>query len=273
MSVESCLPVQAARSADAANRVLLVVTTCGRQPGLLKETLGSVLGQRDEPADDVLVAPREALATRELAAGLGVTVLDDPGRGPAAAVNAGFSLAMPNHLYGNWIGEQDLLLPGAVAVAAARLDARPTAVLTYGDCRLLTAEGHYFCTPHLGWSTGWSMTWRSTRWAQPAALFRLAAIAEAGWLDESLRYAADLDLLLRLRRLGRFEPSRRTLAVSRPDPEPATADHRAKAAREDEDVRRRHLPVWLRSSAPIWELPLRLLTSRWSAGVRGSEGC
>ena len=262
MSAKLRAPVEPGRTAERASagaRVLLVVPTSGRHPELLEETLRSLLRQHDEPAEIVLVARREAVEARELAARLGVAVVDDPGRGFAGAVNAGLALARPGHVYGNWIGEHDLLLPGALMVAAARLDARPEAVLAYGDCRLVTDEGHYFRTPHIGRYARWLLPWGPTLLAQPAALFRLADVAEVGYLDESLRHAMDLDLLLRLRRRGGFEPTGRTLATFRLPSQRTTQAQRIEAAREDEQVRTRYLTPSLRTPAMVWEAPLRLL--------------
>src|SRR4051794_36527417 len=198
-------------------RVLLVVPTTGRRPELLERTLNSLVDQPGESADIVVVAPVDATAARQLVAdrivgGYPVRVIDDPGRGLAAAVNAGFAAAGPGHRYGNWIGEDDVLLPGALRVACAELDAHPDAVLVYGDCQHVDSDGEYLFTTRTGRNPGWLMTWGPDLLSQPAALFRLDALARVGHLDEGLQHAMDLDLLLKLRRAGRFVATNRTLA-------------------------------------------------------------
>src|SRR4051794_11029899 len=89
-------------------RVLLVVPTTGHRPELLRRTLDSLFDQAGEPADVVVIAPLDATAVRReladrAADGYPVRVIDDPGLGLAAAVNAGFRTAEPGHRYGNWI--------------------------------------------------------------------------------------------------------------------------------------------------------------------------
>jgi hypothetical protein len=246
-------------------RVLIVVPTFGKRMRLLEATVDSLLDQPAEPADVVLVTHQDAEQARALADRYGLRVIDDPGRGLAAAVNAGLAAAGPQHLYGNWIGEDDVLLPGALAVAAACLDSDPSAVVAYGDCRYLSDGGRYLYTPHAGRLAGWMITWGLDRVAQPATLLRLAAVAAEGGLDESLQHAMDLDLLLRLRRRGRFVSTGHTLAAFRWRDRAATPAQGVQAAAEAEQVRHRYLSERARPLAPLWELPVRLLDRRATA--------
>jgi hypothetical protein len=241
MSLELSGP-QGPPAAACPARVLAILVSRGRQPETVERALGSLLEQRPEPVDPVVVVPPDAAAARAAAASLGVRVVDDPDRGLAAAVNVGLSAAARSHRYVTWLGDTDVLLPGAVATAAAVLDGDPQAVLAYGDCRYLTADGDYLFTPHTGGCL-WTLVGLGLhRPAAPAALLRLDTLTAVGSLDESLVYAADLDLLLRLHRRGRFAPTGRTLAVSRWDTPPPTALQRATALAETRQVLRRHLP-------------------------------
>lgn len=258
-------------------RVLLVVPTTGRRPELLERTLDSLLDQAGEPADVVVVAPVEATAARlavadRVADGYAIRVIDDPGRGLAAAVNAGFATAGPDHRYGNWIGEDDVLLPGALRVACAELDAHPDAVLVYGDCQHVDSDGEYLFTTRTGRNPGWLMTWGPDLLSQPAALFRLDALARVGYLDEGLQHAMDLDLLLKLRRNGRFVASNRTLAGFHRAEGPIDSVRRALAHREVEQVRRRYLPAAVRARAGWWEASVRLISRHPGHQVQRTAG-
>jgi GT2 family glycosyltransferase len=246
-------------------RVLLVLPTTGRRPELLRRTLDSLLHQAGEPADVVVIAPVDATAVRQeladrVAEGYPIRVIDDPGRGLAAAVNAGFRTAGPGHRYGNWIGEDDVLLPGALRVACAELDEHPDAVLVYGDCQHVDSDGEYLFTTRAGLRPDWLMTWGPDLLSQPAVLFRLDALVRVGFLDEGLRHAMDLDLLLKLRRDGRFVASNRALAGFHRTDAPVDAARRAFAHREVELVRRRYLPAAVRARAGWWEAPVRLIS-------------
>ena len=79
-------------ASSTARRVLIVIPTLGRRPELFAETVQSITQQKDEPADLVVVVPRDAEVVRQLALDAGARLVDDPG-GMSAAINAGFALA------------------------------------------------------------------------------------------------------------------------------------------------------------------------------------
>jgi GT2 family glycosyltransferase len=230
MSLDLFRPMDPVGSGRLEPRVLLVV--CCRavsSTGALELTLESLQEQREEPADIVLVAPVTATAVRATAAARGLQVIDDPGTGLAAAVNAGLAAAAAGRSYVSWLLAGDALLPGALAVAVAALEAHPAAVIAHGGCRFVDDEDGYLFTSCAGRRPRSFVAWAQHRSAQPAALFRSAAIRAAGGLDETLTHAATLALLLRLRQRGVFVDTERTLAVVR---RPSAAERSAAAAEE-----------------------------------------
>ncbi|MDX6204504.1 MAG: hypothetical protein QOF39_561 [Frankiales bacterium] len=247
------------RTADAQSRVIIVVPTLGKRPELLNLTLQSLADQPDEPADVVVVVPAEATEARAIASASGARLVDDPG-GMTAAINVGFALAEPRHLYGNWIGDDDLLAPGALAAAAKALDGDSAAVVAFGHCDYIDSDGGRLFTSKAGRLAPWLMTWGPDLVPQPGALFRLAALRQVGLLDPSLSFAMDLDLLLRLRSKGRFVNTGTTLASFRWHPESTTVANRARSLAEAEQVKRRYLSPTQRRLAPLWERPVRLAT-------------
>jgi hypothetical protein len=230
MSLDLFRSMDSVGSGPLEPRVLLVVCLREGSPAdPLELTLASLREQREEPADVVLVAPATATEVRRKAADRGMQLIDDPGTGPAAAVNAGLTGARPGPSYASWLIEGDVLLPGALAVAVAALEAHPSAVVAHGGCRFVDDEDGYLFTSCAGRRAGSLAAWAQHRAAQPAALFRLTAIRRAGGLDEELTQAATLDLLLRLRRHGAFVDTERTLAVVRL---PSATERSAAAAQE-----------------------------------------
>jgi hypothetical protein len=271
MSLEATRPAPAEPGVPdpVAARVMLILPTSGRRTERLTETVGSVLAQADQPADLVVVAPAAAPEVRTLAERLGLAVVDDPGRGLAAAVNAGLATAGDGHGYVSWLRAGDTLLPGALAAAARRLDDRPDAVLAYGDCRYVSDDGSYLYTPRAGRNAGWMLAWGPDRLVPTAMLVRRSAVIDAGGLDETLRYAMDLDLLLRLRRRGPFVDTGLTLASSRAGAGTASRSEEQAAVREAEQVRRRHLPPALAGPVSLCQTPVRLLC-RQAVRVHGA---
>jgi glycosyltransferase involved in cell wall biosynthesis len=197
----------------AAARVLVVVMACRDDVGCLARALDSVDVQTDEPADVVVVLPDVAQSCREMAGRRGLRVVTDPGRGLAAAVNTGLGEARPGHQYVTWLGLDDEFLPGALAVAAERLEARPDAVLAYGGCRYVGEGEEYLFTSHDGALSRLRLSWGGDGPMQPAVLARLSAVRAVGGLAEQSSRTADVGLLLRLRRRGAFVGTDRTLAV------------------------------------------------------------
>ena len=240
-------------------RVLIVIPTLGRRPELFSLTLASVLNQGSEPADVVVVLPRQATVVRELASAAGAQLVDDPGS-MSAAINAGFALAEPHHVYANWIGDDDLLAPGALALAASALDADARAVVAFGYCDYIDGDGRRLFTSRAGRLAPWLMTWGPDLVPQPGALFRLSAVREVGLIDPTLSYAMDLDLLLRLRRTGRFVNTRTVLSSFRWHALSTTVANRNPSLNEAEMVKRRYLSPLQVRVAPVWERPVRLAT-------------
>lgn len=250
-------------------RILIIVPTLGRRNSYLAQTLDSIQAQAEEPADVVVVAPHDATEARQLARDKGATVADDPG-GMAASLNVGIASAGARHAYVNWIGDDDVLTPGSLAFSAALLDATPAAVVAFGACDYIDADGRVLWRSRAGRFAPWLMTWGPNLLPQPGALLRLTAVREAGGLDTSLRYAMDLDLWLRLRRLGRFVSTGRTLAAFRWHATSVTVANRNASLDESEAIKRRYYTPIQRRLAFLWERPVRGAT-RLAAGRLNSR--
>ena len=209
--------------------------------------------------DLVAVLPAAAGDARELCAAYGAELVDDPGS-LSGAVNVGLARADPGHVYGNWIGDDDLLAPGSLAVTSAALDADPAAVLAYGHCTYIDENGRPLWVSRAGRGAAWLLPWGPDLVPQPGMLFRLADFHAVGGLDESLVFAMDLDLLLRLRRRGRLVDVQVPVSSFRWHLTSITVSDRSSSLAESERVKHRYLPRPLRPLAPLWDLPVRVAT-------------
>lgn len=239
-------------------RTLVVVPTLGRRPEYLAQTVASVMAQQ-APHDLVVVVPPTAVEARTLAADVGARVVDDPG-GLSAAVNAGLATAGPEHAYANWIGDDDLLAPDALARAGAVLESSPDVALVYGHCVYIDPDGRLLWTSRAGRLARVALAWGPNLIPQPGMLFRLADFHVVGGLDESLEYAMDLDLLLRLRRRGRFVDLGVPVSSFRWHPDSLTVGSRQASLSESEAVKRRYLSPAGRRARFLWERPTRWAT-------------
>lgn len=236
-------------------RIRLIVPTLGERVDYLKVCLESVLSQ-SVVADVVVVVPTSATEAREACEGAGVVVIDDPG-GLSAAVNKGANHPPANYDFVNWLGDDDLLLPEALARASRALVTRPGAVVAYGRCRYVDPEGRRIGTSGAGRLAPWLMTWGPDLVPQPGMLVAGDAWRSLGGLDETLNYAMDLDLLLRLKQLGPFVAVDSDLACFRWHPNSLTVAERSASVREAEQVKRRYYGARTRGLARLWEPTVR----------------
>ena len=213
----------------------------------------------------VLVRPLAASDLDESVTGFVDLFVDDPGSGLAAAINSGF-VALPSDVeFVTWLGDDDRLTASALTDARAALE-HARAVMAFGQCQYIDEAG--------------APLWlnRSGRWAvplmrfgpqlvpQPGSLFRRNAFDRIGMLDESLKWAFDLDLFLRLRGQGHFTYVRRPLAEFRWHEGSLSVGARGGSVEEASRVRRgAHGPVG-RAMSTLSE-PL----VRWAISFAGSR--
>lgn len=235
--------------------VLLVVPTLGRRNHYLQQTLTSIRSQ-DRPVQVILVAPASAIEARAIAAAAGAQIVDDPGN-LSAAINIGMSAASAYHRFANWLGDDDLLAPGAITATATALERDPTVAVAYGHCNYVDGQGRHLWVSRAGRVAPHVLAWGPNLIPQPGMLFRLADFHAVGGLDVSLRFSMDLDLLLRLRRRGRLRSLGVPVASFRWHTGSLTVSDRAASLAESEQVKRRYLPRELRPIAALWELPVR----------------
>jgi hypothetical protein len=254
-------------SGDKDARVLLVIPTLGKRLDYLEETLESVVTQ-GVTVDLVAVLPVDALDARELCARYGALLVDDPGT-LSGAINAGIARASGRHLYGNWIGDDDLLAPGSLAATTSAMDHDAAAAVAYGHCTYIDESGRALWVNKAGRKAVWLLPWGPDLIPQPGMLFRLADFRSAGGLDETLQFAMDLDLLLRLRRKGTFVDVGRPVSSFRWHHLSLTVSDRSSSLHESETVKHRYLSRTGRRLAPLWDLPVRratLVVARRMAG-------
>lgn len=181
------------------SRVLCVVPTLGTRDDWLRICLDSLISQAELVT--VVVGPAGSAAEATVNEyGLEYLPFDQPGL--AAAVNYGWRKRGTSTEYLTWLGDDDALAPEAISTALASLDDRPQHVAFYGRCRFVRPDGSTLCLTSPGSFSGWWMKFGSDRVPQQGSVFRRSAVVHVGYLDETLRYAMDLDLFLRLRTVG-----------------------------------------------------------------------
>ena len=198
----------------------VVIPTLGTRPSFLEEAIRSIL-----PAKDlvriVVVGPRTNL--KSLQNEFPVELLDDPGGGPAAAIN--FAMRTASSDYVTWLGDDDLLAGHRVADGCSRLESVPSAPYLFGDCWLIDSAGRPISLMRPGPLAEHLLRIGPDRLPQPGSILRRTAVEEVGFLNTELSYAFDLDLFLRLRKIGKPLRVRVPLACFRLHPESLTVSN------------------------------------------------
>jgi glycosyltransferase involved in cell wall biosynthesis len=246
-------------SEQKQREILVVVPTLGERTDYLRLTLQSIADQAPVLYDIVLVCPLTNKDTKKLAEEFGASRVDDPG-GLSASVNAGIAQAKSWHKYISWIGDDDLLSPRSFAITKAALESNSAAVLAFGYCEYIDADGHRIFTSRAGRLAPWLMTWGPDLVPMPGLLLRKSSLKEVGEFDTNNKYCMDLEMLLRLRKHGKFVCTGKTLAAFRWHANSTTVANRDLVLRETKIVKRRSLSKPLRSIAPLWEGPVWLAT-------------
>jgi glycosyltransferase involved in cell wall biosynthesis len=235
-------------------RVLIVVPTLGRRPEMLRKALTSIRSQ-SVTARIVIVGPLHLDLLASLAAEFEAELIADPGSLPAA-VNAGASWC-PDVEYVNWLGDDDLLEPESLRYTVDALDRDANAVVAFGSCRYIDEQDRELWISSAGRLAPWILSWGPDLIPQPGMLVRMSAWRAVAGVDASLRFAFDLDLLLKLKGQGTLVRVPHVVSCFRWHGDSLTVSDRTESLRESELARRRALGPLARKLCWIWEPPVR----------------
>lgn len=249
-----------------SRRVLLIVPTLGARPGHLHDCLASISNQ-SVLVDIVVVAPKTP-EVLQLTSKFSAQFVVDPGS-QTQAINTGVAHAVSQQDYEfvNWLCDDDLLEPGSLQRTVSTLDAAPKATVAYGACRYIDDAGKQLWVSRAGpWATR-ILSWGPDLIPQPGMLIRMDAWQHVGGVDESYRFAFDLDLLLKLRKLGPLVDSGAIVSSFRWHAESLTVGDRTTNLIESERAKRASLSPRARKAAWLWEKPVRGATRLAAAEV------
>jgi GT2 family glycosyltransferase len=224
---------------------------------MLRKALVSIRSQ-SVPARIVIVGPLDSEFLVEVAEEFHAWLIADPGSLPSA-VNAGVD-SCPDVEFVNWLGDDDLLEPDSLKHTVDALDRSPEAVVAFGSCRYIDENDRELWVSAAGRLAPWILTWGPDLIPQPGMLVRSSAWRAVGGVDNSLRFAFDLDLLLKLKRHGKLIRVPHVVSCFRWHGDSLTVSDRTESLRESEQARRRALSTSAKRLAWLWERPVRVAT-------------
>lgn len=244
-----------------------VVMPCLNAERYIREAVTSVLAQ-EGPFDIELIvvdgasSDRTVLESEQAAVGSRhrVLVLSAPDGGQSEAINRGVAGGDGDVV--SWLNADDRLRPGALAAVVRAFRSAPEAVLVYGNVQEIDDQGRPLRALQEQSFRRADLVWGPCYIPQPSTFVKRDAWVAAGGLDESLHYAMDLDLWLRLSLQGPFVHVPELLSDFRLHADSKTVAHHVASRREAMQVRRRHGAVLLGREPSRLELEARHLLVR-----------
>jgi len=253
-----------------SSALLVVLPTLGDRPEFLEATLRSCKALAEQvPTTVAMVVPAHAESARGLGRQYGAMLIDDPGTGMADAVNAGLEARSTEGFY-VWVGDDDELVPAGVVALMRALEKQVSAVVAYGHCDYIDGAGRDIGRSKAGRLATLLLPWGPNLIPHPGTVVRLGALAAVGGFDSGLSYALDLDVFLKLRRVGGFISQPTVSARFRWHADSATVADRSASTKEAMAVKKRHLPEWLRGVSWIWNYPVSWASqvAAWAVTLR-----
>lgn len=176
-----------------------IVTPSYNQGHFIRATIESVLSQ-DYPNIEYIImdggsTDETAAVVREYSSRL--TFISEKDRGQSDAINKGFRMASSPVLA--WLNSDDIYLPGAISAAVAAFQSNPAAGAIYGEGYLIDRDGNITSRfPHTEPFNLWKLTHLSDYILQQSVFFRKDVLEDVGYINESLHYAMDWDILIRI---------------------------------------------------------------------------
>jgi glycosyltransferase involved in cell wall biosynthesis len=220
-------------------RVSIVTPSLNAAP-FIERTLASVRNQIYQCLEHIVVDHYSTDGTLDILqrAAPPVRLVMDRGRGIARALNVAFGLVEGDVV--GWLNADDLYLPRTLERIAAVFAGDPTIAVVYGDCLFVDLDDHIRWTQRTGDLSHERLLRQGNVVPQPAVFVRRDALRRAGPMDESLRFALDFDLWLRLIREHHFHYVPEPLACFRWHRTSLTASHGFGSWREAIRVVRKH---------------------------------
>lgn len=217
-----------------------IVTCTWNSAATLPDTLASVARQTVQDIEHIFVDGGSTDGTLDLIAAYpgNKSVLRDIGGGISRAMNAGIAAASGDyiaHLHSDdYYADDDVLATVAQRFASDGVD------WVFGKVQVLKDGALIAPYPMLPFSYRSFAAGRASV-PHPAAFIRRSVFERVGTFDESLKYAMDIDLWLRLAQVARPATVDRALTIFRDHAGSVSSANRIKARQEEFAVRRRYL--------------------------------
>ncbi|MBI5281417.1 MAG: glycosyltransferase [Candidatus Solibacter usitatus] len=247
--------------------LVTIVTPSFNQAEFIGATIESVLSQDYPRIEYIVMDGGSSDGTAAIAAGYAGRLewISEPDHGQTHAINKGFQRARGEIVA--WLNSDDILLPGAVSAAVDAFRRSPDTGAVYGGGCCIDRQGSVTMRfPATESFNLWKLNWLCDYILQQATFFRRSALEDAGWLDESLHWTMDWDILTRLGRRFGLTYVPRDLGCLREYGETKTASGGAARFREIRALLRRQ--TGSRWAPGCWYYGLDTYGKTWREAIR-----
>ena len=135
----------------------------------------------------------------EIPAGLNVQWFRETDEGQSDALNKGFAKAKGEWLF--WLNADDVLLSGVLKKVLDRINKIDRIEWLAGNVVYMDGAG---CAKWCAWDRGWKLSYAGlpVQVYGPSSFFRRELFEKSGGFDVSLKYAMDVDLWCKFRKMG-----------------------------------------------------------------------
>ncbi len=179
--------------------LVTIVTPSYNQGRFIKDTIESVLTQDYPHIEYIIMDAASTDSTAEVVKRYKnrLTWISEKDRGQSHAINKGFRMAKGEIVA--WLNSDDVFLPGAVTAAVKGFQHAPNAGAVYGEGYQIDIDGKvkykFSFTEKFDL---WKLTNVVDYVLQQTVFFRRAALESIGFIDESLHFGMDWDILVKL---------------------------------------------------------------------------
>jgi len=181
-----------------------IITPTYNQGQFIEATIQSVLGQTYRNIEYIIL---DAMSTDNTAQVLEryrdkvTKIIREPDEGQSDAIIKGFQLAR-GKLVG-WINSDDILYPDCIEKIVNTYRSNPTAVLFYNSkIDILSEDGSFNRCVDVPVVNGEQLLRLCNTLVQPGSFYKKEALVKVDYFNKSLRFSMDLDLWLRLLKVG-----------------------------------------------------------------------
>lgn len=238
-------------------KVGIVIPTLGTRAALIRETLKSI--RSAGICHITIVSPNKMDLITEIEANTFDQWVQDPMQGLAEAINTGVKSMPTSVIYFNWLGDDDTLTLDSFNQSSRVLDENSKCVCVFGKCQYMSKSGEPIWMNRSGKFAVPLLKFGPQLIPQPGSLFRRESFNAVGGLNTDYKLAFDLDLLLKLSKIGEIKYVPTQLSSFRWHDDSLSVSRRWISISEAKKIRQLALPKLIQPFSHLWEYPLSRL--------------